>query len=183
VGKEMSRQTPYARRDQFRRCIPKALKYKTLLYVGANVKRMQMIEHFQEAKYKIDAVEAWPKNVAALKAWNKKHGVFAKIYQADIRNFAIAKRYDVVMWWHGPEHVEISELRAILARLEWAARHFVILASPWGKYPQGAVKGNPFEEHASALAPEMWSSFGYSSDAIGIEDKPGSNLLAWKKIA
>jgi len=178
----MSKQTPFARRDQFLRRIPKALKYKTLLYIGANVKRMQMIEHFRAAKYRIDVVEIWPENVIVLKEWNKKHRVFAKIYQADIRKFATTKKYDVVMWWHGPEHVEIDELRAILARLEWSARHFIILASPWGNYPQGAAGGNPFEEHISALTPKTWSSLGYSSDTIGELDKLGSNLLAWKKI-
>jgi hypothetical protein len=178
----MTKEIVRAREKQLMRQIPGALKYKTLLYIGANAKRMQMLKLFIKQKYRIDIIEIWPENIAGLKAWNQKKKNVKKFYCADIRKFIPASKYDVIMWWHGPEHVRIEELRDILAHLEWSARHLVILASPWGDVAQEIDSKNPFEEHLAALYPKTWSGFGYKSHAIGKENIAFSNLLAWKQM-
>jgi hypothetical protein len=171
------------RRYQFVRAIPDALSIgKTLLYIGAKTGRMQMFDLFADAKHKIDILEAWSPNVAELLRWNAEVGRARLIIRGDVRQIEFEKGYDVAMWWHGPEHVAADELENALRRIEAAAKRIVILASPWGRYAQGLVEGNPFEAHRNSIYPETLQALGYETDAIGAKDRKGSNLLAWKRL-
>ena len=89
--------------------------------------------------------------------------------------------FDVVLWWHGPEHIDKWELGLTLEALESKTNKMVILGCPFGKYPQDAVDGNIFEIHRSALYPEDFIKYGYNVKTIGERDVMGGNLLAWKK--
>jgi hypothetical protein len=89
--------------------------------------------------------------------------------------------YDLVIWWHGPEHVALATLPAVLRVLE-ACGKLVILGCPWGNYPQGAVSGNAFEVHRSALEPEYFAERGYECDVVGKRGL-GSNIAAVKRRA
>jgi hypothetical protein len=179
----MEKETVVAREKQLLRCIPDILKFKTLLYIGANTKRMQMMKLFRKAKYRIDILEVWRKNVVALRTWNKVKKAVRKIIKGDVRKFKSGSKYDVVMWWHGPEHVKHEELGAILRNLEFMTNHIIVLASPWGLVKQGSIGSNPFEKHWGGIYTWDWEREGYSFDALGEPDKGGTNLLAWKRMS
>lgn len=167
------------REKQLLRCVPTILDYETLLYIGARKRRMQMVNLFVDASYTMDVLEIWPPNVASLK--DLKY--IRRVMEGDVRdvlkmNFT---NYDVVMWWHGPEHVHWKELGKILKDLESLADKFTVVACPWGDNFQEIWKSNIHEEHVSSLYPEIFKGFDWEIDTIGERDTPGSNLLAWRK--
>lgn len=171
------------RRAQFARAIPDATSIGSrLLYVGGKPERVQVLDLYLEAGWSVDILEAWHENAEALRRWPVLDLYPASlVIEGDVRT-APLRPYDVVVWWHGPEHVKAEEFPAVLRRLESAATKMVILASPWGRYDQGPAGGNPFEEHLWAVYPEALRALGYKTDAIGTKDKKGSNLLAWKRV-
>lgn len=171
-----------ARENQFFRCIPDALEHETLLYVGANMKRMELLGLFVKAKFRIDIIEIWPVNIKELSAWNEKHKFIRAIRQGDIRNMEIPETYDVVMWWHGPEHIEADRIKDVLERLEKIAVKILVLGCPFGVYKQGAEYGNPYETHHIHFTPEFFEERGFSVETIGTKNIPGSNIMAWKRI-
>jgi len=169
------------RNRQLLHCIPDALKYKTLLYVGANRRRQQVLDLFRDRGYRITVLEIWLPN--AMYIAKRVSGV-QDVVCGDVRNIMREAlplpRYDVVCWWHGPEHIAIEDLAPTLANLEEIAERLVILASPWGRYDQGPVDGNPWEKHRSSIYPDLLRALGYSTHTIGTRDRRGSNLLAWR---
>jgi hypothetical protein len=58
----------------------------------------------------------------------------------------------------------------------------VVLASPWGTYPQGAHGGNPAETHLWSVTPRDFEAFGYQTRTDGAADVPGSEIVAWKMV-
>ncbi len=50
------------RNQQLLRCVPDALRHKTLLYVGASRRRQQMLSLFVDRNYRITVLEAWLPN-------------------------------------------------------------------------------------------------------------------------
>ena len=66
--------------------------------------------------------------------------------QGDVRNITnvdgLDDQYDIVLWWHGPEHVKKEEFADILAQLKSKARLAVVVGCPHGQYRQGASYGN-----------------------------------------
>jgi len=171
------------RNQQLMHCVPDALRHKTLLYIGASRRRQQMLSLFVDRNYRITILEAWLPNAMYV---SKHVSGVRDVICADVRNIMRETlplpRYDVVCWWHGPEHVAIDDLAPTLANLEEIAERLVILASPWGRYDQGAVDGNPWEKHRSVIYPDLLHALGYSTHTIGVLDRRGSNLLAWRDV-
>lgn len=167
------------REKQLLKCIPTILDYKTLLYIGARKRMTQMVDLFVAASYTIDILEIWHPNVASLR--DLKY--IRRVIEGDIRNILKMNftNYDIVMWWHGPEHVHWKELGEILKNLELLANELTVIACPWGDNFQGQWKSNIHEEHVSSLYPEIFKGFGWKIDTIGEKDVPESNLLAWRK--
>jgi hypothetical protein len=98
--------------------------------------------------------------------------------------------YDVVFWWHGPEHISEHEIGPTVKGLEQIARELVILACPWGDSklhhaPEGKIPG---QRHKAKLYKHHFRSMGYKVASIGKRDgrnrKPSSatHILAWKWI-
>ena len=170
------------RRRQLLSCIPDIADGKSLLYVGANVRRMEMLNLFFGAGCEIDILEVWPKNVRGLRKWNEAARAVRSIIHGSVLDFAREKSYDTVIWWHGPEHVPYGLLDNALAAIERAASRLVVLACPWGDVPQDEAYGNPFERHRFATRVEMFTDRGYAVNCSGEFDVLGSNLLAWKRI-
>jgi hypothetical protein len=108
--------------------------------------------------------------------------MFRKILRGNIRTDDLPEKYDVVMFWHGPEHLTREDLPFALSKAEMMATRLVVLASPWGRYAQGDCGGNPFERHVSHLYEIDLEAFGYRTSTLGRKDKKGSNLLAWKRF-
>jgi len=156
------------------------LHQQTLLYVGAR-ERTQLLELFVDAKFRITVLEAWAPNCALLRKRQDIH----EIIQADISELVTKtdRAWDVVLWWHGPEHVESQLLRRTLQDIKKIARYMVVLGCPWGIYPQDSLYSNPYEVHVSHLYPEFFKELGYSTETLGRKDTPGSNITAWWKRA
>lgn len=168
------------RKRQFLLSCPLAFLPGQVLYVGAKPERMEMLDLFLEAGSVVDILEIWSPNVEALLRWKGENGRVRKIMKGDVRTMDLAGRYDVAVWYHGPEHVEKEALPFCLANLETMARKVVALGMPWGVYRQGPAGGNVFETHRTSLYPADLEAFGYKTSTIGEMDRPGSNLLAWK---
>jgi len=168
------------REKQLFRCIPDILDYKTLLYIGARRRLAQMLGLFIKASYTIDILEIWRPNLQALKEMD---GI-RKVIEGDVRNILGMKlpSYDIVMWWHGPEHIQWRELYSVLKNLHMLSKKYAIIAGPWGFSPQGAKKGNIYERHITSLYPDTFKALGWEVDTIGkFKDRQFSNILAWRK--
>jgi len=164
--------------DQIRRNIPLFFtkELKDLLYIGVNEKHFQFKKYLHELKYNITLLEAFEPNLNCYKNnYECIHANITKFYNP-------ISRWDVIMWWHGPEHISKQELPLTLMNIEKMANKLVILGCPWGKYIQGAVDDNPYEVHKADLYLEDLTKLGYSIDTIGRVDVGGSNILAWKVL-
>lgn len=178
--------------------IPGVFDYETMLYIGANTKRIELIDLFYAHEYAIDVIEAWEPNFKALVEWNKKWKIFENVYLNDVRfidvmtrgfKFANLKRpgsfrdrWDIIIFWHGPEHLPRLDVAPTLEALECHANHLVIVGCPRGEYKQLAVGGNPFEEHDSYLYEKDFQDLGYLTDTLKPQKPHGSNIMAWKKV-
>ena len=168
------------RKKQFLLSCPRAFLPGEVLYVGAKPERMEMLDLFIEAGSVVDILEIWSPNVEALLRWKGESGHVRNVIKGDVRTADLVGKYDVAVWYHGPEHVAKEDLSFCLSNLEMMARKMVVLGMPWGVYRQGPAGGNVFETHRANLYPRDLQAFGYSTDTIGEMDRPGSNLLAWK---
>lgn len=158
--------------------IPDVYDYKSVLYIGASTRRQEMVKNFRCHGYEIDIVEPFLTNVEYCKLMP---GI-DNVYESKIQTFLPKRKYDIVMWWHGPEHLLRDEIVYTLNHIERMANKYVILACPWGKYEQGTTDGNIHENHTKHWYPQEFNRLGYKTNTIGKVDVPGSNLLAYKKI-
>jgi len=155
--------------------------YKSVLYVGATGNSTAFLPEFRRAEYNITIIEAFLQNYHSLIKEHK--GLFDFINQGLIEDFNPpgGRRYDVIFWWHGPEHVEEERLPGILRRIEGFGNRLVILGCPWGRYRLGAKDGNPYEVHRAYYYPEMFIGLGYDRvECLGEADVPGSNITSVK---
>ncbi|MCF7861261.1 hypothetical protein K9M79_03360 [Candidatus Woesearchaeota archaeon] len=156
---------------------PEIFKYKTVLYIGARTDRFDYSEFFKEEFYDITVLEAYEPNCEYLKniPWIKK------VICADVRTFSSKKKYDIVFWWHGPEHIDIKDLKKTLDNLETMCTKMVVLGCPWGEYKQNDLYGNPYEKHLSAFKPSDFEKLGYKTICTGVPNEKGSNITAVKR--
>jgi len=161
------------------------------LYVGAHEGRIDFGPELVDAGWTLDILEAWEPNCAAL------HGLglpwLRRLLHGDVRDprgavgyagsDALRDSYDLVFWWHGPEHIACSELASCLSALEAITPGgLVVLGCPWGDYPQDDAYGNPFERHLWAPEPEDFTALGYDVESLPPRGV-GGNLLCWKRAA
>jgi len=177
---------PYRMRARKRKLqvakIPNVYAYETLLYIGASPSRFELIDEFFYAKYKIDVLEIFEPNVKALEIMNRRWKIFNKIMLGDVRKVEeiLQHRYDVIVFWHGPEHLDLLDFVPTMKKLEDFAKRLLICGCPWGDYPQGPVKGNVHEKHVSSLYQMDFQRIGFKTSTLRQPGR-GSNLLAWKK--
>jgi len=178
---------PYKNRAKKRKlqiaAIPKVYDYDTLLYIGASPNRFELIDKFFYAGYEIDVLEIFEPNVKALEVMNRRWKIFKNIMLGDVREVEqiLKHQYDVIVFWHGPEHLGLLDFKPTLRKLEDFALRLLICGCPWGDYPQGPVKGNEHEKHLSSLFPEDFQKLGYKTSTLRNRPGRGSNLLAWKE--
>lgn len=165
------------RKKQLERNIPDIWKYKTVLYIGARKYRRDFTNQFKQNEYKIDILEIFDKNIQSL----KKLKFINKLIKGDVREIdkLVNNKYDVVFWWHGPEHIQKRELKPTLNKLKKLTNHVLVCGCPYGKYEQGAVYGNPWEKHLSYLEPRDFKKSSFKVEVLGKKDSLGSNILAW----
>lgn len=171
------------RENQLLETIPEALNYKSLLYIGARPERQEMLNLFLEKNYTVTILEVFKPNYDKLIELNKERKLFDYIEWGDVRDIPVlfVDNADVVMWWHGPEHIELYELEKTLEIVESKAEKITILGCPNGVYFQNEVYGNPYEIHKSFLYPKNFERLGYQTKVIGEPDVMGGNILSWKK--
>ena len=175
--------------DQVCKNIRNVRDYDTMIYIGALAKSkypsgMHLMPYFKEANYTTDVMEIWGPNVKSLIELNEKMAIFRTIFKGDVRlTDSILKNacYDIVVWWHGPEHLEIDEIPPTLTKLERIAKHLVILGMPYEREPRKGHNDNPYEKHKCALFPDFFEKLGYSTDHYGRMGHFPNNLLAWKR--
>jgi len=151
----------------------------TLLYIGARLPDgLRGIPEIQNAGYTVTILDVWPGNVQELReaGWN--------VTQGDVRDAARVfkrKQFDVVFWWHGPEHVEKLELGKVVSGLKKIARRLLVAGCPWGLYEQGEEYGNPHERHVAHLEPEDLIVAGLPhTRTYGVRDTGyPSHITAW----
>ena len=165
------------REKQLLTCIPDVLDYESLLYIGAADYRQETLGLFIKKGYDYTILEIWEPNVE----WLRKR--FKNVVKGDVRDVSSLGLglFDVVMWWHGPEHVKENEITPILDKLKRMTKKVLVTANPWGIYESGLQRGNPHESHLSYLYPGFFKKLGWQTNSIGKKDVKGSNLLAWQK--
>lgn len=174
----MNKQQRRLKERQLLTCIPDVLNHKSLLYIGASNKRQEVLSLFIKKNYVYTILEIWRSNVEYLKS------KFKNVIEGDVRNVDKLGLglFDIVMWWHGPEHVRKNEIVPIFDKLINMTKKTLIIACPWGIYEQDAAGGNPYEKHFSYLYPEFFENLGWQTSAIGIKDTTVNNLMAWKHV-
>ena len=169
------------RAKQLIKCIPDIYETKSIMYVGGHVQNnrcLQMIDGFIERRYEIDVLEIFPPNVKDL----KNIGWIRNVYQGNVLDYKFPQKYDVIMFWHGIEHILKFELSNLIEHLKKYANHLIVFACPWGIYYQGKEYGNLWEKHVSHWYPEELKNHGLNIDTLGAADSLESNLLSWLKI-
>lgn len=148
----------------------------SMLFVGARSERCYHAAEFKQSGRVMTLLEIWPPEVDYFTQHLGKP--FTQVRWGDVRYVDTGERFDVVCWFDGPEHIQADELSATLERLERIGP--VVLLAPWGKYPQGAYGGNPYNEHKATVYPEMLQSLGYTVQVAGWKDTPWGRILGWK---
>lgn len=154
----------------------------SVLYVGASPHRFDLRIPMIEAHHTIVLLERYYPNA---KHFRDDQSLEWVVY-GDVReiwDYQIPIDIDIAVWWHGPEHIEKVEIDEAVMNLEIIAKSLVILASPWGKCPQGDAYGNPYEVHRSTLYIHDYVKLGYTVATCGQKDKPPrSDIVAWKRV-
>ena len=162
------------RTESLKRMIP-GLFDMSCLYIGA---RGDRIDYFRDFNKQPTVLEAWEPNVVDL---NSK-GIVA--IHEDVRKIKPTTfwGWEVVFWWHGPEHIKKKALKKTLRKLERIASKAVVLGCPWRYFEQPAIGDNPYEEHLSHLDYEDFEELGYEVECLGYIDQRGSNITAVKYV-
>lgn len=86
--------------------------------------------------------------------------------EADIRSWVIGNRnnYDLIIWWHGPEHVAREEFLKTEALLAEMCSGVIILGAPEGHQVQSG--GGIGFEHKWDVSREQLGSMGYQTISI-----------------
>lgn len=104
-----------------------------------------------------------------------------RVYVADICDWRFAGgEYDIVLWWHGPEHVEKFRALSAIAQLWRGVSKALILGCPQGYSPQGVVNGNPYERHRSEWQPEEFEQNFDMHTTVVDDGQLAPHITAWK---
>ena len=125
-----------------------------------------------------EVLEIFEQNVIEIKNHN-----FTKVTLGDVRNIDeyYNKKFDVVLWWHGPEHINENEVIPTLNKIEQITLKAVILGCPLGWEKQGPVYGNDHEKHMWAPSAEYFEDLGYQT--VVVNDRKPAHITAWKIVA
>jgi hypothetical protein len=111
----------------------------------------------------LHVVEPWLPNVdRAYQAWKGDDRV--SVEMVTIQEFMELGRVrptDLVVWQHGPEHLELDAARALIRDMQLCGPRAIVLEVPDGDYPQGALGNNPFECHLSAWSAADLEGLGF----------------------
>ena len=101
----------------------------------------------------------------------------------DIRDYALYgnSHFDLIIWWHGPEHVPEQEFEATLRALERMCRSTMMLGGPEGVdvYEDAAAD----DAHRCVLTREKFAALGYITVTFERDKRgQGPHLSAYKFV-
>ena len=103
-----------------------------------------------------------------------------RITQGDVKDIAkiFDHNFDVILHWHGPEHLPREDFLEALPGLEERSEQLLILGCPNGPEEQGSAYRNPHEEHVSFWSQEDFQSLGFETQALA--DRVPGHITAHK---
>jgi len=88
-----------------------------------------------------------------------------EVYNMDIKDIKMLnKKFDAIIWLHGPEHVKWEDFLNFRQDIEDSANHLIIYQAPEGFYPQEDIYGNVYEKHIQILSEKMFKDLGYKTN-------------------
>lgn len=107
------------------------------------------------------------------------------VIHGDVRDaekiFKGNSKFDVIIWWHGPEHIEKHIALTVTKTLK-SLTDCLIYATPYGIMESGAVDGNISNSHLSAFYPEDFIGMGMKEFHWSYEGVPNAVIVAfWKR--
>ena len=159
--------------------IPGLSQCESLLFVGFNDLSVRKWPPFFEQMgfRRVVILEAWKQNVEMIREMKKYEVVEGDVRQAD--DYFQPESFDLVIWWHGPEHVPFEQLGVTFDKLKRIARRYIVVGCPWGHYSRRAFGGNPFEVHHCHLDTGFFEDMGFKTATVGRRNKHGSHITAW----
>lgn len=104
--------------------------------------------------------------------------------QGDVRNIKnlVNEKFDLIFWWHGPEHIYEHELIPTISDIETFLNDggVIILGSPDGWQEQHNDDGNIHNDHYSGPDTDFYKGIGY--DVYRVWDDAFWSLVAYKKV-
>lgn len=171
--------------EQVRRAAPELFSggYGSALYVGANRRRQHFLDDLVAACGRVVVIEAFRENADFVRSAYEGRGV--RVIQGDVRGVAGlvgGERFDVSLFWHGPEHLTAAEAPGVIRALESVTNRLVVLGMPHGVSHQGSEYGNDYERHLWHVYPEDMRRLGYETSTAGGTGGKGGNMAAWKRL-
>ena len=152
---------------------------KELLYVGANqIRPPHHAGTLVECGWTLHLLEAFMGNIE----FHGANELWETITWGNVtKREEIPKRtFDVVMWWHGVEHVARETLSDALINVQGMATTLVVLGCPHGRSPQQPVYGNKLERHKWSVFPKDLEKYGYEVVPYQVHVP---HMLAWKWVS
>ena len=136
---------------------------KTILFVGWRYDADLCYDQFDyTTKFaKVTLVEAWKPNCNAYVAHNKWNYPVEVICD-DVLEFIkkTDRKFDVCVWFDGPEHVEYEQFVGFLRNAYGKIGHLIV-STPNGVFPQKSIGGNAFETHKTIWHDYMYENLGF----------------------
>jgi len=116
------------------------------------------------------AVEVWEPYVTRFSLADR----YSQVLVDDVRQLTGLPRADVVLLGDVLEHMSVDEAGEVWRKATAAAPDGLVLASiPLGEYPQGAVHGNPYEEHRSTWTRDTAAEWLPGARLVAVNDVVG----------
>lgn len=157
----LDRSIPYTKNQQSILQLCPDIKGKSLLNVGFNSiipstgieAKHWWVRLFQDVGVERFAIlELFQQNIAFINKYFGQRDFPMEVRWGDarhIRQYYKIKEFDIVLWWHGPEHLVELEIEPTLFMLRSVAKDWLVVGCPNGYLEQDEVYGNPHETHRS----------------------------------
>jgi len=132
----------------------------------------------------VQVLEIDENNVKRLLQIKEIFPLLTEVHRHDVRKIKeMGRRWDVVFWDHGPEHIHLGELLETTEQLKSVTNNILFYACPWGSWPQGEKPDDP-ETHKFDATPEMFSDMGMSVRTVGTSGQMncGEILSYWRPV-
>jgi hypothetical protein len=159
-----------------------------LLNVGMNLvgKKQNHQDHWWQRICKANDIEPhvleiFPENVKRLEACGVPNIKCGDVME--LRELGYDDAFDIILWWHGPEHMDKDDSRYAIREIEGEVNPngLVLLGSPLGFEKQGTAYGNKHEQHLSAWSESNYKDLEYHTEIVDDTPKrPTPHITAWK---